>query len=335
MSSVDVIIPCYKYGHFLRECVESALGQAEVDVRILILDDASPDETPAVGKALASEDRRVEYRRHDQNRGHIATYNEGLEWASADYLLLLSADDKLISGALRRASRFMDVHPEVGLTYGRQIILYGNEPLSLAPTSPDEGRWEILSGPEFLEKVCRAATNIVPTPTAVVRTSLQKRVGGYRADLPHSGDMEMWLRFSLHSAVGVLDADQAYYRLHGRNMKNDYLGLRDMQQRKAALDIIFRGYGDRITDSERLASIARTSLGRFAFWAASRAFDHGEVTSCDELLDFALGIDPALTSQPEWARFRWKRRIGLFIWSVLSPVVDLLRGRRISTEGTP
>ncbi len=47
MSFVDVIVPCYRYGHFLRECVESVLEQ-EVNVRVLIIDDASPDDTAEV-----------------------------------------------------------------------------------------------------------------------------------------------------------------------------------------------------------------------------------------------------------------------------------------------
>ena len=49
------------------------------------LDDASPDNTPEVGAALARADERVTYVRHAANKGHIATYNEGIEWASAHY----------------------------------------------------------------------------------------------------------------------------------------------------------------------------------------------------------------------------------------------------------
>ena len=45
MSSVDVIVPCYRYAHFLRECVESILSQSIGNVRVLIIDDASPDKT--------------------------------------------------------------------------------------------------------------------------------------------------------------------------------------------------------------------------------------------------------------------------------------------------
>ena len=88
MARVDVIVPCYNYGHFLEGCVESALRQEGVDVRVLIIDDASPDDTEVVGRRLAERDPRVTYRRHAVNQGHIATYNEGLlEWADGDYAL--------------------------------------------------------------------------------------------------------------------------------------------------------------------------------------------------------------------------------------------------------
>ncbi len=52
-------------------------------VRVLILDDASPDNTSEVGAELAREDSRVTQVRHHVNKGHIATYNEGIDWVSA------------------------------------------------------------------------------------------------------------------------------------------------------------------------------------------------------------------------------------------------------------
>src|SRR4051812_34079681 len=122
MSRVDVVIPCYNYARFLRECVQSVLDQDGVDVRVLIIDDCSSDETQALGAQLASSDSRVEFRRHATNQGHIQTYNEGLlEWASGDYVLLLSADDMLVQGALHRAASLMDANPDVSFTYGRAI----------------------------------------------------------------------------------------------------------------------------------------------------------------------------------------------------------------------
>ena len=74
--------------------MDSILTQRGVDVRILIVDDVSPDNTPEVARALAAADSRVEYVRNEKNLGLIGTANVGIVgWAKADYVVLLSADD--------------------------------------------------------------------------------------------------------------------------------------------------------------------------------------------------------------------------------------------------
>ena len=113
MSGIDVVVPSYNYAQFLTRCVSSILDQQDINVRVLIIDDASSDDTPQVGQRLAALDPHVEFRRHEVNCGPIATYNEGLlGWASAKYSLL-SADDMLAPAALARATRLMDRHGDV------------------------------------------------------------------------------------------------------------------------------------------------------------------------------------------------------------------------------
>src|SRR5258708_7132537 len=99
MAKVDVVVPCYNYGRFLRSCVGSVLEQSVRDLRVLIIDDASTDDSLSVARKLASDDPRVSVIAHSRNQGHISTYNEGIAWASAGYFLLLSADDLLVVGA--------------------------------------------------------------------------------------------------------------------------------------------------------------------------------------------------------------------------------------------
>ena len=98
--TVSVIVPCYGYADVLEGCVASVLAQEGVDVRVLIADDCSPDDTPLVGRRLAESDGRVTYRRNAENQGLIATANAGLAWADGDYVVLLSADDLLVPGSL-------------------------------------------------------------------------------------------------------------------------------------------------------------------------------------------------------------------------------------------
>lgn len=328
MNSIDVIVPCYRYGHFLRECVTSVLKQQGVQVRVLIIDDESPDDTSRIGLQLCEEDSRVAYRRHSTNRGHIATYNEGLEWAQASYLLLLSADDYLLPGSLQRATEFMEAHREIGFTFGDAVCLDANAPLPKLSRPSAQSKGRILNSLRFIRML--RAGNFVATPTAVVRTSLQKQVGGYRADLPHSGDLEMWLRLAAWAHVGKIDCDQAVYRQHGHNMSLSYKRehcLPDLIQRKAAFDVLLEGRSTALPLPELgeahrflLQSLARTAVGY-----ARMALDHGEMDLTDRLSAFAVDTYPKVRGTLTWKLLALQRRCGLRVPSPLMSAVNRLR----------
>jgi glycosyltransferase involved in cell wall biosynthesis len=309
--------------------VDSVLAQEGVDVRVLIIDDCSPDTTPEVAAELLRQDRRVEYRRHEVNRGHIETYNEGLfEWASSDYCLLLSADDLLAAGALRRAIDVFASQPRVGLVHGRQVT-FDQEPPQLNESYVSRSV-NVLDGHAFIEHCCEIAGNPVATPTAVVRTSLQMEVGGYRRHLPHSADMEMWLRCASRAAVARVEAVQAFKRMHNANMQQAYLAthLGDLKQREATFDSFFSTDGSRLRDSYRLRTLAGKRLANEAFCTASRALDLADTEAASRCLEFALRLDPDLKSSRDWNRLRLKRRFGP-VWKLIRPIVDRLRGHRL------
>jgi glycosyltransferase involved in cell wall biosynthesis len=323
MSSVDVFVPCYRYGRYLATCVESVLSQRDVDVRVLILDDASPDETEAVGRALARADGRVEYRRHTTNIGHIATYNEGLEWAAAPYNMLLSADDVLTAGALARAAQLMDANPAVTLVFGPDVPFSSEEPPRLPASADVDGGWRIWPYREFLATSCDMGHTPVMAATAVARTSTHKRIGGYLADHPHSGDTEVWLRLAAQGAVGSVDAPQGYRRVHGRNMSFDYGTVRRLAEHKKAFDEHFRLH----TDVEHFRDRIDRTLAHQSFWLATRAFEAGDLATCEAGLAFAQTTFPAIRNEACWVRFDWKRRLGPRTWRAIRPVVELLRNR--------
>ncbi|MBK8508753.1 MAG: glycosyltransferase family 2 protein [Candidatus Competibacteraceae bacterium] len=176
LPRVDVVVPCYNYGRFLQDCIESVLTQSGVRVRILIIDDCSTDDTPEVGRQLVAQDSRVSYRRHEINCGHIATYNVGLDWVQSELFVLLSADDMLVEGALQRVADVFEKNPKVVLVYGDAIKFYGEKPnliLSDLGASVDVRR-----GRDFVAQVCRECANPIASPAAaVVRTGTQKVVG--------------------------------------------------------------------------------------------------------------------------------------------------------------
>lgn len=238
--TVGVFVPCYNYARFLDDCVRSILDQSGVDVSVLIIDDASTDRTPEVGARLALDDR-VEYRRHATNKGHLATYNEGIEWASRQYTVLLSADDLLTDGSLERATTALEANPEAGFAYGRVLVWQHGQPKPTPRRNGGPVPFEVRTGGDWIEGVCKDGWNHIFSPEVVVRTSVQKEVGGYRPDLPHAGDMEMWLRIAARSSVVILQSDQAYYRVHGKNMHEPAkVTSVDLEQRRLVFDVVLR-----------------------------------------------------------------------------------------------
>ena len=328
--SVSVFVPCYNYGHYLPECVWSVLRQEHVDVEVLIIDDASTDDSAEVARQLAREDRRVSVVCHERNQGHIATYNEALEWIRGDYALLLSADDLLTPGALGRAAALMDREPTVGLVYGRAIHLTGRQ--LPAPRNPSRVRWEIVGGMKWLEDVCRSGRNAVYAPAAVVRTSLQRKLGGYRHELPHSGDLEMWLRFAAHSDVGkILNADQAYYRVHDASMQRRWYAdpIAELEQRRAAFDTGLTQV--RQGPRERLHRRARRSMARQALSGACRRYDNVglDPAAVERVKRYARETDPRCELLPSYWSLMWRLRVGPRAARSLRPLLDLLFARRL------
>lgn len=317
MSSVDVVVPCYRYGHFLEQCVNSVLEQSDVAVRVLVIDDASPDDTAAVAVALMRRDARVHLIRHAVNRGHIATYNEGLAWASAEYVLLLSADDHLLPGALARATAVLDAHPEAAFAFGHAIVLADDDTdrSTRIYNARKASGAKVVSGPKFV--AMSGASNMVATPTAVVRTTLQHAVGGYRPELPHSGDMEMWLRLATLGSVAILRADQAVYRRHSANMSTAYYlksRMPDLEHRRQAIDSFFADVGHALPKPQRAQQRMYRLLAREALGLASEAFDENDNAALNALTNFAARMDPRAALSLPALTLAAKQRLGRRGW---------------------
>jgi hypothetical protein len=309
VPSVDVVIPCYNYARYLPRCIDSVLTQEGVEVRALIIDDCSTDDTPAVGAALAQRDPRVLYRRHAKNMRHIATYNEGLiDWATADYVLLLSADDLLAPRGLQRATRVMEENPNVHMTYGMALLFTDDSQVANLPADSSPATRAIVRGVDFLRR--SIIGNPVPTPSAVARTRIQHKVGGYSAALPHTADMAMWMRFAVQGDIGVVPQVLAYKRTHATNMSIQYAAqpLGDFRERVDACDELLRDRGGLAADAPTVDE-ARAIIGNQVFWWASSLSDAGESAGCDEALALAAELAPELRSSPAWRRLKLKRAL--------------------------
>ncbi|RTL62002.1 MAG: glycosyltransferase family 2 protein [Pseudonocardiaceae bacterium] len=336
---VDVVIPCYRYGELLPSSVRSVLAQDGVDVRVLIIDDASGDGSADVARSLAAADPRVTAEVHTENRGHIRTFNEGvIDWASAPYTLLISADDELAPGALQRATTLLEDNPGVGFAYGNSQMW---EPEDDGRPALRTGRWRpiVYSGHTWLRRRCASATNPVYSPSVVVRTALQQQVGGYDARMLHTSDLEMWLRMSLYADVGfVAGVDQSITRVHEKNMSSAYLesdqGLDDLRMRLLAFDAVLDRGATLLPDVDRLRQRMRRALSRDALMRLDRAADKNIPLgdTADALAEFARTTCSRSIHSPEGRALRRRHNLGPRLAAVVRPPVVAAARRKLRQE---
>lgn len=327
--TVTVVIPSYNYGHFLPRALASVLGQPGVDVEVIVIDDASPDGSGAVARRLAAADDRVRAIVHERNRGHIATYNEGLEQAGGDYVVLLSADDALTPGALARATALLEAEPSVGFVYGFPVV-FDHEPPAVRTAVRS---WTVWGGAEWIELRCRKGENCIHNPEVVLRTSVQHAIGGYDPALPHSGDLEMWLRAAAVADVGRVNGPgQALYRVHRASMqRTTYAGhVTDLEGRLDAFRAVLVGPGASIDRGEALYATARRSLAIAALHYARLAYEHGRADRepVAEYLAFAQRVWPDVRRHRGWRAVQ--RRAGLHPERLARG--PLWRGRRVVAD---
>jgi GT2 family glycosyltransferase len=288
MPSIDVAIPNYNYGRYLRECVESVLAQNINDVRILIIDNASTDNSLEVATDLASTTNNIFLEKNRTNMGMHGSFNKAVDWADAKYFLLLHADDLLAPGALQRAIDCLEKNPNVAMTYGYSV------PYGVSTRTFDQSEeWKIESGATYIERRCLTAQNPVAASTAVLRTSAQKAAGYYDEKLSLTNDVELWLRVALQGDMASTTAVQGIIRAHADNA-SAYTRERlaaELKELEAAFSVFF-AKDEGTLDVPRLRTQLDSSLAERAYWASIAHFMRGSYDGSWELAQMVFQRHP-------------------------------------------
>jgi glycosyltransferase involved in cell wall biosynthesis len=299
MASVDVVIPCYQHGHFLRSCVDSVLCQNVEKLRILIIDNASTDDSSEVARQLAGRDNRIEIVLRSINLGPHASFNEGVDWACADYLMILCSDDLLVPGSLPRMLSIMEQHPDISFAYGSDVHWHDGEALPQPARVRSAGQWRVRDGKAFIVERCRNPERYIAAGMVLARTSAHKTAGHYRTELPHTDDFEMLLRLALLGRVADTQDIVGIKRMHGHNRTQDFLVERtsDLEERLAALQSFFSHEGDDMADARALLRLGRRGIAERAYWCGIKDLTHRQRSALG-LLWLALRIDPKMAVLP-------------------------------------
>ena len=220
-ASLSVVVPCHDFEPFVGPCLESLAPVGRAGGEIIVVDDRSSDGSlEAIEGWMAGYDGRARTISHPDNRGAPATFNTGLEAATAPLICYVDADDLVDSGALIRQAELMAESPsDVVVVFGdaEQIDEHGEQ---LPGKALD---WMRSLGGPFTDDVRAELAihgSVCPLLGTVVRTSDVRAVGGFDETL-HFCDWPLWLKLAPRGRFVFSGEIVGQYRRHGRSMSRD------------------------------------------------------------------------------------------------------------------
>lgn len=254
--AVSVVMPVRDGARFVGAALTSIRRQTLRDVEIIVVDDGSADETPAVLDRHAGEDGRIRLLRQE-GAGVAVALNAGIGAARGELIARMDADDIALPDRLARQLDHLDRHPSLAVlgTDTIRVEADGRRLRVRYPHTPDEVRAAML-------RFCP-----IPHPTVVMRREAVFRLGPYRPALEPAEDYDLWLRL-------VETADLA-------NLAEPLL--------------LQRVHADQVTSRRPLRQNLASALARVAAWfrRTGRADPFDGVERIDLAAILGLGLDGA------------------------------------------
>lgn len=318
--TLSVLVLNYNYGRFLKECLASILEQSFRDFEIIVLDDASTDDSLSrIADCL--EDSRVRTCSHLENRGFTASLVEGTEELSrGEFLMVISADDLVLE-------------PDA---FAIQIALLRRDTDCVAAISgytklgPESDRSDrrlcrgdrLIPGLNFVHSQLTDREFTVLHSGTMIRAESYHRAGGYRRDLLNYVDLAMWLALGRIGPVAYIDRPLFGYRIHGSQFSGSGKRRRDVL--REGIELL--GSETEAAQASGL-SVSRTAVlrARIADLALADAFAGRRVRSFQRCFD-ALALAPltALSSTGWWLAMA-RSTAGTRCWSIASAFRRFLR----------
>lgn len=181
--TVSVIIPTYNRAHLVSRAVRSVLNQTYQDFELVVVDDASTDNTEEVVKGF--NDDRIRYFRHSENKGPAAARNTGIEAAKGAFIAFLDDDDEWLPHHLALTVETIERLPDDwGVVYTGYRVITRRKTARFYPK---------LKGQVLKEILVRGSPAL---PTFLIRRSCFDRVGLLDERFPTHEDVEMHIRLA-------------------------------------------------------------------------------------------------------------------------------------------
>lgn len=227
---VSVLMSVQDGEQYLREAIDSILGQTFKDFEFIIINDGSTDRTAEIISSYR--DPRMRIVNNATNLGLPASLNHGLDVAAGDYIARMDADDVSLPERLSKQVSFMDAHPEIAAsgTWAKDIDADGRKFSTRCLPFGERMKYEFWRPSPIVH------------PSAIIRKS---HLGDLRYDIriPHAQDYDLWLALKAGHELGNLPEFLLLYRVHPASTTSRHRG----SQIRSTHEIVSRRLGLRVS----------------------------------------------------------------------------------------
>lgn len=208
---VSVTIPSYNHGRFLPEAIESALSQTYGNIEIVIVDDASTDNSLEIARKYASKHSIIKVYTHpgNVNRGISRTADLAIQKASGVYWTPCCSDDVLYPEKVETELEYFMENPEVGLVCSSMDLIDAAGNIVSKQVGVN-----IADEPDQLETMLKS--NPINAPTIMTSKEIINKIGLHEENLIYS-DWDIWIRFAARYKIGFIPKSLIKYRIHSYN----------------------------------------------------------------------------------------------------------------------
>ncbi len=211
MPLVSVIMPSFNHEKYVEEAIESVLNQSMDNLELIIIDDASQDNSSNIIKKLAETDERIKPKFHEKNMGIASTLNHAISCSKGKYIAFIDSDDLWAPSKLKKQLEVLENNNDLILWCEGNIINSSGEEYDKKFTEYFEVPKK--SGSLFEELI---KTNYIFGSSAVIKTDNLKEVM-LDENLKFHNDHKLFLDLAYKHKYYFIPEALAKYRIHGKN----------------------------------------------------------------------------------------------------------------------
>ncbi len=251
---ITFLLPVYNGEKYLAETLQSIVNQSFTDFETLIINDGSKDKTQYIIEQFQKIDPRIKSISRE-NRGLIATLNEGLDLIQSPYIARIDADDLCHRQRLELQFKFMEANPQVGVC-GSNIKFFGDSSFDFNfPTSNEELKAMLIYRPSFAHPAVMLRKKIM---------NINKLY--YDKNFVDCEDYKLWLDMADVTQFGSLPYNLLFYRKHGESISDRSKIQENGAQLIRQIALQKAGFSSEITHFHLNLCIRRYEKMELEFW---------------------------------------------------------------------